>query len=155
MPDTTPVTLDLDRRRIPYQLHLHPGPIRSLEQAAQERGLLPDQIIRSLVFRLEGEVFIMVLMPGPKRVSWPKLRHHLGISRLTTASEDEVEAITGYQTGAVSPFGILQPIRKLADWRICENETISIGAGIRNAGVIMTRDDLIQAIDLEFGDFSL
>jgi prolyl-tRNA editing enzyme YbaK/EbsC (Cys-tRNA(Pro) deacylase) len=43
----------------------------------------------------------------------------------------------------------------LADWRICENETISIGAGIRNAGVIMTRDDLIQAIDLEFGDFSL
>ena len=151
---TTPVTRALDSLKVPYRLHLHTKPLRSLEQAASERGLLPDQIVRSLVFRLEDERYVMVLMPGPGKVDWPKLRHHLGVSRITTAEADEVRTITGYETGAVSPFGLPAPLRILADRRIMEHDTISIGAGIRNAGIILQRDDLLRAIKPELGDFS-
>ncbi len=150
----TPVTHALDALDIPYRLHLHTRPLRSLEQAASERGLLPDQIVRSLVFRLEDERYIMVLMPGPGKVDWPKLRHHLGVSRITTAGADEVLEVTGYKTGAVSPFGLPVNLRILADRRIMDHETISIGAGIRNAGIILQRDDLLRAIEPEMGEFS-
>ncbi len=151
---TTPVTQALDALGIPHRLHVHTTPLRSLEQAASERGLLPNQIVRSLVFRLEDEKYILVLMPGPGKVDWPKLRHHLGVSRVTTAEADEVLEVTGYKTGAVSPFGLPEPLRVLADRRIMDHETISIGAGIRNAGVILRRDDLLHAIQPEMGDFT-
>ena len=149
----TPVTRKLDQLGIPYRLYIHETQLRSLEQAASERGLLPEQIVRSLLFRLEDGSYSLVLMPGPEQVAWPKLRHYLGVSRLTTAAKDEVEAVTGFPPGAVSPFGLTHPVRILADERIKEQETISMGAGIRNAGIIMTRRDLTNALELEWGDF--
>lgn len=151
----TPVTRALDSLDISYRLHVHATPLRSLEQAANERGLASEQIVRSLVFRLEDEIFIMVLMPGPDKVDWPKLRHHLGVSRITTAQAAEVRKVTGYETGAVAPIGLPKPLRILADRRIMEHETISIGAGIRNAGIILQRDDLLSAIQPEIGDFTI
>ena len=134
-------------------MHIHERPLRSLEQAAEERGLEPDQIVRSLLFRLEDGTFVLVLMPGVDKVNWAKLRKHLGVSRMTTATSEEVREVTGYETGAVSPFGLPLPIRLLADRRIMIHEDISIGAGTRNAGVILKRQDLLDALDPEIGNF--
>ena len=150
---STPVTRALDAAGIHYTLHLHDHPIRSLEQAAKERGLSPEQIVRSLVFRLEGDSYILVLAPGPGQVSWPRLRKHLRVSRLTTATPEEVERVTGYVPGAVSPVGLAQPLPVLADRRLGLLQEVSIGAGVRNAGVVLRTDDLIRLVKPEFGDF--
>lgn len=150
---STPVTRALDALDIPYALHEHPGPVHSLEQAARERGLRPGQIIRSLVFRTEAGSFVMLLIPGQGRASWPRLRQALGVSRLTTASPEELIRVTGYEPGAVSPFGLPQPLRLLADRGLLEHEMVSIGAGIRNAGVLLKSADLIRALAPELGDF--
>ena len=76
--------------RIPYRLFVHAGPVHSLEQAARERSQLPDQVIRSIVFRVGKDEFLMALMAGDRQISWPALRRYLGQSRLTLATEDEV-----------------------------------------------------------------
>ncbi|NIS82542.1 MAG: hypothetical protein GTO14_20580 [Anaerolineales bacterium] len=132
---------------------MHEKTLRSLEQAASERGLEHDQIVRTLVFRLENGEFILMLMPGPRKVAWPKLRRHLGVSRLTTADAEEVFQVTGYETGAVSPFGLKNPLRILADRRIMDYDVLSIGAGMRNAGILLKRDDLVKNLNMELGDF--
>jgi Cys-tRNA(Pro) deacylase len=147
------VTHALDAAGVAYKLHLHDHPIRSLEQAAAERGLRPGQIIRSLVFRLEGDEFILLLAPGPEKVSWSKLRRHLGVSRITTATTEEVEQVTGYVPGAVSPLGMKTALRLLADRRLAEEVQVSIGAGIRNAGVVLATQDLLRLVQPEMGDF--
>ncbi len=108
---SSPVTQELDRLHIPYRVFTHPGPVQSLEQAAAERGQQPEQIIRSLLFRLSEVDFVMALMAGAQQVDWKTLRRYVGEKRLTTASEEEVLRITGYQRGAVSPFGLPQPLR--------------------------------------------
>ncbi len=149
----TNATDALDTLCMPYKLFIHERPLTSIEQAAEERGLQTAQIIRSLLFRTSKDGFLMVLMPGPSQVSWSKLRHYLGVSRLTTASEGEVLEMTGYERGAVSPLGLPQPMRILGDDGICEHEVISLGAGIRNAGIIMKRDDLLRAVEIELADF--
>ena len=149
----TNATDALDALNLSYKLYIHKRPLKSIEQAAEERGLQPAQIIRSLLFRTSKKVFVMILMPGPTQVSWSKLRHYLGISRLTTASEGEVLEVTGYERGAVSPLGLAQPIRILGDDGICEHEVVSLGAGIRDAGIIMKRDNLLRAVVIELADF--
>lgn len=146
---STRVTQALDAAGVDYRLHLHDRPIRSLEQAAAERGLRPEQIVRSLVFRLEDETFVLVLAPGPEKVAWPALRRALGVTRITTASAEEVLRATGYPPGAVSPLGLASPLRILADRRLLAQERVSIGAGIPEAGVELRSGDLLRLAQAE------
>ncbi|HMT21897.1 MAG TPA: hypothetical protein PKE20_11750, partial [Promineifilum sp.] len=57
----TPVGAELHARGIPFREFRHPGPVSSLEQAAEERGQRPGQVVRSILFRLGQERFAMVL----------------------------------------------------------------------------------------------
>src|SRR4030042_267976 len=126
---TTPVTRYLDEQGSPSRFSRHPGKVETLEQAAAERGQRPEQIIRSILFRLSGGGFVIVLVAGYNQVAWPALRKHLGTSRISMASEAEVMAITGYPVGAVSPFGTLQPLRVLLDRGFLGEGEISAGRG--------------------------
>ncbi len=153
--DSTPVTRALDALGITYRFFRHPNPVHSLEQAAHERGQQPQQVVRSILFRLGVDAFAMVLIAGPGQISWPALRKYLGQSRLTMASEEEVLAVTGYPRGAVSPFGLPGPMRILVDNSVMEQEEISIGSGVRSTTVILRRPDLLRALgDVETGAFA-
>lgn len=142
----TPVTRALDDMGVPYTFFQHPGPVKSLEQAAEERGQRPEQIIRSILFRLRQDEYVLVLMAGPQQIDWKALRRYLGRSRVTMAKQDEVLRVTGYQVGSVSPFGLPQPICTLVDESVLAQDVISIGSGIRSTTVILTREDLMQAL---------
>ena len=154
--DSTPVTRALTALNISHRLFRHPGPIHSLEQAARERGQTPEQVVRSIVFRVAAsrDEYVMVLMAGAGQISWPTLRRYLGQSRLTMASEEELLAVTGYGVGAVSPFGLPRPMRILLDESVLTQDEISIGSGERGLTVIMRAEDLRRALpDTEVGQF--
>ena len=156
MSRSTPVTRELDKLSIPYRVFRHPGEVRSLEQAARERGQRPEQVVRSIVFRLAQEQFTMVLIAGPTQVSWPALRAYLRQSRLTTASQAEVLSVTGYQVGAVSPFGLPAQMPILIDKSVLQEEIISIGSGERNVTVILKTEDMLKALEgAEVGEFGV
>ena len=147
MENQPPVSIALEKLGIPHRVFRHAGQVTSLEQAAQERGQRPEQVVRSIVFRIgEGE-FIMALVAGPAQISWKKLRQHLGQSRLTMASEDEVLEVTGYRIGTVSPFGLARPLKVLIDPSVLKEEEISIGSGIRNIGIILKSADLQRGLN--------
>jgi len=153
--DSTPVSLALTQLNIPHRLFRHAGPIYSLEQAAQERNQSPDQVVRSIVFRLAKEQYVMVLMAGARQVSWPALRRYLAQSHVTMATQDEVRAVTGYELGAVSPFGLPTPMRVLVDEGVFARDEVSIGSGVRGTTVIMRSDDLRRALgEVEIGKFA-
>lgn len=147
MIDKPPASLALEKLGIPHRVFRHLGQVNSLEQAAQERDQRPEQVVRSILFRLNEGEFIMALVAGPAQISWKRLRQHLGISRLTMASEDEVLAVTGYRIGAVSPFGLPQPLRVLIDPGILKEEVISLGSGVRGTAIIMNSSELLRALN--------
>jgi Cys-tRNA(Pro) deacylase len=144
--DQTQVTIALTAKNIPYRQFTHPGPIHSLEQAAEERGQRPEQVVRSILFRLGRGEYIMVLVAGPDQVSWKALRQYLGQSRISMAKREEVLQVTGYELGAVSPFGLPTPLRTLVDQSVLEEEELSIGSGRRGTTVIIKEDDLRLAL---------
>jgi Cys-tRNA(Pro) deacylase len=152
--EQTPVGWALEALTIPHRVFRHPGPIHSLEQAAQERGQQPQQVVRSILFRLGDGDYLMVLMAGPSQISWRALRAYLGRSRLTTAGRDEVLNVTGYQLGAVSPFGLPRPIRTLVDESVLNQAEVSIGSGLRGTTVILKTEELMRALPAaEVGQF--
>jgi Cys-tRNA(Pro)/Cys-tRNA(Cys) deacylase len=146
MIEKPPASAALEKLSIPHKVFRHAGQVDSLEQAAAERNQRPEQVVRSILFRLSQDEFIMALVSGRAQISWKRLRQHLGQSRLTMASEEEVLAVTGYRIGTVSPFGLPRPIRILIDPGVLKEKEISIGSGVRNTGIIMSSTDLRRAL---------
>ena len=146
MSEVPPVAVTLTQQGIPHRLFYHQGSVASLAQAAQERNQVPEQVVRSILFRLGADQYAMVLMAGGGQIAWKALRRHFGQSRLTMATAEEVLAVTGYPIGAVAPFGMPRQIPILLDESVTAQTEISLGSGTRGVAVILTTADLLTAL---------
>ena len=144
--ETPPVGIALEKLGVPHQVFRHVNPVHSLEQAASDRGQRESQVVRSILFRISEDEFIMALVAGPAQISWKALRKHLGRSRVSMATEDEVLTVTGYRIGTVGPFGLPNPLKVLIDASVMREEEVSIGSGMRNTAVILKSADLHRAL---------
>src|SRR4030095_7134586 len=106
----------------------------------------PEQVVRSILFQIRSEEFLMVLVAGPAQVDWRKLRQLVGRSRVRMATEEEVLEVTGYRVGTVSPFGLKNPVKVLIDSSVLREEEVSIGSGIRGVAIIMKSTDVQHAL---------
>lgn len=141
-----PASIALETLNVPHQVFQHETPVLSFEQAASDRNQRPEQIVRSILFQIRPEEFLMVLVAGREQVDWKKLRQHVGRSRVRMATEEEVLDITGYRIGTVSPFGLKNPVRVLIDASVLKEEEISVGSGVRNMAIIMKSADLRETL---------
>jgi Cys-tRNA(Pro) deacylase len=146
MTEKPPASIALDRLGIPHRLFRHETPVDSFEQAASDRNQRPEQVVRSILFQVRPDEFVMVLMAGREQVDWRSLRKIVGRSRMRMATEDEVLEVTGYRVGTVSPFGVKRQARVLIDSSVLKEEEISIGSGIRNTAIILKSVDLRRAL---------
>jgi len=141
-----PASLALDSMGIEHRLFLHERPVTSFEQAASDRNQRPEQIVRSILFQVRPEEFVMVLMAGRDQIDWKKLRQIVKRSRVRMATEEEVLEVTGYKVGTVSPFGLKKQTRVMIDASVLKEEEISLGSGVRNVAIIMKSAALRHAL---------
>lgn len=137
---------------LPHTVLRH-GPVRSLEEAAQARGVAPAAVVKTLVVRRAAGDYLFVLVPGDKQISWPKLRAHLGVSRLALPPADEAFEATGYERGTITPFGSTTAWPVVADAAVVGQE-ITLGGGAHGVAVKLQADDAIAALGAEVADVS-
>lgn len=68
-----PVALALASGGFPHQTFEHQGPVKSLKQAAYERGQRPEQVVRSILFQLPDQQYILVLVAGSHQINLQKI----------------------------------------------------------------------------------
>jgi Cys-tRNA(Pro) deacylase len=141
-----PASIALEKLNIPHRVFRHERPVTSFEQAASDRNQRPGQIVRSILFQIRPQEFVMVLVAGPAQVDWRKLRQLVGRSRIRMATEEEVLEVTGYRIGTVSPFGLKDPVEVLIDESVLKEEEVSIGSGVRSVAIMMKSADLQRAL---------
>ena len=144
--DKPSASIALEKLNIPHQVFKHETPVTSFEQAALDRNQRPEQIVRSILFQVRPDEFLMVLMAGRDQIDWRKLRQLVKRSRVRMATENEVLEVTGYRVGTVSPFGLKKPIKVLIDASVLKEEEVSIGSGVRNMAIILKSADLRLAL---------
>ena len=137
---------DLDRKKIDYSIFIHSGSVTSLEQAAKERNQSPNQVIRSLLFRINEDDFALILVAGSRQIPWKKLRQFFNQRRLTMATREEVLKITGYEVGTVSPFGIQSDVPIYLESAISEDKAYSMGSGESGTALILTTGEILKAL---------
>ena len=74
-------------------------------RAPELQGIELAALLRTIVVRRGDDDYVFVLVPGGRRFDWPKVRAHLGVKRLSLPDADEAREATGYERGAITPFG--------------------------------------------------
>ncbi len=139
-----------DATGVEYRVVRH-GRVRSLAEAAAARGVEPRDVIKTIVVRRADDDHLLVLVPGDRTISWPKLRALLGVSRLSMPDASTARDVTGYERGTITPFGTLTALPVIADERVTGRE-ISLGAGAHGVTVIADADAIVVALGATVAD---
>ncbi|MGD9958836.1 aminoacyl-tRNA deacylase [Nocardioides sp.] len=126
------------------------GPVRSLTEAAAARGVEPRAVLKTLVVRVSDGDYRFVLVPGDREISWPKLRAHLGVSRLSMPSAEVAFEVTGYVRGTITPFGSTTAWPVIAD--VMVGGQVSVGAGAHGLAITLEAADLLAALGATVAD---
>ncbi len=126
-------------------IHLDKIP-RTAQDVEKIYGCPLHQVLKTLIFIGKTKQVIVVL-PGDKRVDMNKLKEITKENNLRMAKPDEVEEITGYTIGGVSPFGIEKNVKKIIDESVFKIKTVNIGSGKVEIGIELNSEELKKAWD--------
>ena len=118
----------------------------SAEHSAALQGIEVGRLLRTIVIRRGADDYVFVLVPGGRQIDWKKLRAHLGERRLSLPDAGEARAATGYERGAITPFGAATAWPVVADATIRDLGTVAIGAGARGVNLHVAAGDLLTAL---------
>ena len=119
---------------------------RTAEDAAQAIGCTVAQIVKSLLFVVNGEPTV-VLVSGPNRLDEKKLAAlcQVGRKKIKRAKADIVREATGFAIGGVPPFGHKTNLPVYIDQDFWQFDLVWAAAGTPNAVFPITPDQLSQA----------
>ncbi len=129
------------------------GPVSSLAEAARARGVVPADVVKTMVVRRGQDDFLFVLVPGDRSISWPKLRKLLGASRLSMPDAGVARRATGYERGTITPLGSTRSWPVVADERVLGRE-ITLGAGEHGVALAVRADEILEALGASVADIT-
>lgn len=120
----------VERRRVPVEWHPTEMETPTVPSAAEALGVRVEQIIKSLLFLVDGEPYLTI-SNGETRVSDRKLATLLGVGRAKVRFAPPAEALrlTGYAPGVMPPFGHRRPLPTLVDPGVAAQPRVYGGTG--------------------------
>lgn len=109
-------------------IHTYPAGTKTAVDAARAVGCQPSQIVKSLVFEVDGRP-VLALVPGDRRLDTASLAQAAGGSKARRASLDRVKEATGFAAGGTPPFGHSRPLRVFADRALRRHDLLWAAAG--------------------------
>lgn len=121
-----------------------PASTRTAAEAARAVGCSVNQIVKSLVFCLQGSGDpIVVLVAGDHRVDEEWMSAYTG-GRLVRADPELVRSVTGFAIGGVPPVGHDTPLPTYIDFGLLEIPEVWAAAGHPNALCRLTSRELLS-----------
>ena len=137
-----PALSALSASGLPHTVTRH-GRVGTLQEEAAARGVEPGDIVKTMVVRRAEDDHLLVLVPGDRTISWPKLRALLGVHRLSMPDAQEAKRVTGFERGTITPFGTATPLPVIADAHV-QGHLVSIGAGEHGVAATLDGDALLH-----------
>jgi Cys-tRNA(Pro) deacylase len=145
MPATKVVQL-LEAKGVAYRLLPHDEPVYTVSAAAAQRGVIIEEMVKSILLRDKNRRYVMACVPGNARLDPKAVRAFLGgdFKRLSFASAEEIQQVTGYIQGAVAPLCLPADVPVIFDKSIRQCKRVNISSGDPMAGLELDPQDLIQ-----------
>ena len=121
-----------------------PDSTRTAADAALAIGVDLGQIVKSLVFCVDGEV-VVALVSGDNLLDEKKLAEVAGGERAWREDAETVRDATGFPVGGVPPFGHREPLRIFVDEDLMTYDELWAAAGTPHCNFAITPNDLLRA----------
>ncbi len=125
---------------------------QTAEESAQLQGIPLEALLRTIVVRRGADDYLFVLVPAGRQFDWPKLRAHLGVSRLSLPDAEEARRVTGYERFTITPFGASRAWPVIADASVLEQRVVAIGGGARGVNLHLEPRKLLDGLGAEVVD---
>jgi prolyl-tRNA editing enzyme YbaK/EbsC (Cys-tRNA(Pro) deacylase) len=148
----TPATRLLAEHGVTYVLLPHKQPVFTVAEAAAQRGVVAEEMVKSILLRESGgKRYAMACILGPDRLNHRAVREYLpgDWRRLTFAGDNEIVAITGYPKGAVNPLCMPEDVPVIFDEAISRCRRVNISTGDLMFGLELDTHDLIRLADAQ------
>ena len=117
---------------------------RTAADAALAIGVDLGQIVKSLVFCVDGEV-VVALVCGDNRLDEAKLARAAGGQDAWREDPETVRDATGFPIGGVPPFGHSTALRVFIDLDLLQYDVVWAAAGTPHNNFAISPADLVRA----------
>lgn len=153
----TPAVNSLKKAKVRFILHSYDHDPTSMaygEEAAQKLNISFDRLFKTLVVAGEDGTFMTALVPVSKQLDLKALAKAFGIKKAKMAEKQDVERVTGYVLGGVSPLGQKKKPVTVMDISAEIFDTIFVSAGRRGLQIEISPKDLARLTQAIFLDIS-
>ena len=120
-----------------------PEGTKTAADAAAAIGVSVGQIVKSLVFAVDGEI-VMAYVSGSNQLDEKKLAAAAGGAKCSRVDADAVRAATGYPIGGVPPFGHATQLRVFVDPDLLQYDEVWAAAGTWNDNFGAAPADIVR-----------
>ena len=120
-----------------------PEGTKTAADAAAAIGVTVGQIVKSLVFGVDGEI-VMALVSGSNQLDEKKLALAAGGAKCARVDADAVREATGYPIGGVPPFGHSTQLRVFVDLDLLQYDEVWAAAGTWNDNFGASPTDIVR-----------
>ena len=105
-----------------------PDGTRTAQEAADAIGVELGQIVKSLIFGVDGEI-VLAYVSGAHQLDETKLAEAAGGVMCQRVDADVVRSATGFPIGGVAPFGLKTQLRVFIDPDLLKYDEVWAAAG--------------------------
>lgn len=147
----------LDAAGIAYETREYPWQEDDLSgtHAAQELGMPPEQVFKTLVARGDKTGPLVFCIPVEENLDLRKAASASGNKRVEMLPLRELTGLTGYQRGGCSPIGMKKKFPTCIDETAVLFDTIGVSAGMRGAQILINPQALADYIGAQFAELTV
>ena len=121
---------------------------------AEKVGMKPESVFKTLVARGDRHGVMMACVAASADLDLKKLAGLTGNKRVELVPVKEIQSLTGYVRGGVSPLGSKKKYPLFIDQSALQFEKISVSAGMRGVQMIVAPADLARAGEAQLVDIA-
>jgi len=107
-----------------------------------------EQVFKTLVARGDKTGVLMVCIPGNTELDLKAIASTSGNKKVEMVHVKEIQQLTGYIRGGVSPIGTKKHFPIFLDESAMKFQFISISAGTRGSQIFISPGDLIKGLEI-------
>ena len=141
----------LNQLSIPYQIATFPSSLeKGAANVAQFFNFTERQMVKTLIFSLDTNECILVMVGADQNVISGHLKKAAGSRNIQLANPDVVKDVTGYEIGSIPPFSWQPPgFRSFLEATLLVEPLLGVGAGIWGNEIFIQPDYLVKATDAQ------
>jgi len=126
----------------------------SAESAAAALNMAPEQVFKTLVIHGDRSGPMLVLLPAGTEIDLKRLANMTGDKKVEMVPLREIQDLTGYVRGAVTPLAIHRSYPVYIDETVILWSEVGISAGAKGLQILLAPQDLLRATGAQPADIA-